>query len=282
MIKYNNILLPIKQAIDDYSSNRDNTLEYIGITTDFRGNIDTKVYRKKSLNDITSFELPKCIQDFIKKTENENPNMYFFDFSLRTIYGGDNIYSVSFLVKSNNLIDITPDEETYRIMKTFDKKRNPCIQKGYLVNRYGDVLERKIYYTLNSDNKTYTSNKRFELLVDKREQIIDYMLQLFGCQDRVFSENLFDCSINLGYRIFMTGINISESYRCPKLYFVYDCPKDLHIQYERSLLLIEKIGGDESALKIIKDCKTYKLLLKGFACEYKEQPIWRFYFSVPY
>ncbi len=272
----------ITDSVKRYSSDGDKSLEYIGITTDFDEYTDLKVYRKKPLNEILASELPECIQSFISKTETENPGLRFFDFSSRGVRKEERLFSVSFLFNPVSLGHTCIDDEARIIMRTFEKRRNPTIQKGFLIDNSANVLEEKIYYTLNSDQKTYTFEKRHNFMMDKRKQVIGYMVHTLNNADSIFTEELFDLSLQLGYRLFMTGYNISGTSRFGKLYFVYDSKKNRDTQLNNSLELFKKIGGGEFASELIGYCNALKLLLKGFACENRDKPLWRLYFSVPY
>lgn len=282
MTEYEKTSRLIAQAVEKYSSNGDKSLEYIGITTDFNEKTDLKVYRLKSSNGILLSDIPECVVQFSKKIESENPDLRFFDFSLRTTQKSIEIYSVSFLVTSKSEdADIYIPEEARKVMSVFDKKKNPCIQKGYLIDNSGNIIEEKIYYTLNSDEKLYTWKRRFEYLTEKKHQIIEYMKEISGVAEKEFAERLFELSCIYGYRLFMMGINKSESYCNNKLYFVYDQDKDNNKQLKESLSLVKELCGDCYISKIIEFCNTLGLLLKGFACGVDNcNLVWRFYFAL--
>ena len=60
----------------------------------------------------------------------------------------------------------------------------------------------EFYYVYHgSSKKTYTFEKRHNFMMDKRKQVIGYMVHTLNNADSIFTEELFDLSLQLARRI---------------------------------------------------------------------------------
>lgn len=280
MIQFEKLVSNMFDAIEKYSSEGDNSLEYIGISVENNLIENFRIYRRIPHGKKTLENIPECVDDFITEIKKENPCLSFCDYSYRGYLDKHYVYSISFEINTkNSLVESEMSDTKKRISETFCKRKDPCIQIGYLVDESKNILEKKIYYSLNDDGMVYTREKRIARLVKLRDKILDFMMDTYESSDKTFSEKLFDCSYNYGYRLFMMGSNFSNEYKHNKLYFMYDHDKDLKVQLEKSLLFAESLICSDIVKKLILKCSKCKLLLKGYACEIRDKkPMWRLYF----
>ncbi len=277
MINAEELISNINRDIIRYSVCGDNSLEYIGITVEDNIFTDYKLYRINKNNNSELTEIPECVREFYRSIEKKYSYLTFFDYSFRSKREEKNIYSVSFEVyKPDEFIN---SEEREIIKKVFCKKRDPYIQKGFIIDDVQTIIEEKFYYTLNDDNRQYTWKKRFESLISKREDVIKYIKYTLGCFENEFSKRLFDQSCDNGYRLFMMGSNVSEKYKSNKMYFIYDYKREYYEHMKKSIIIIEQLMNFNMLKEIINYLFDKRFLLKGYACELKNNnPVWRLYF----
>ncbi len=282
---YDTILNMIQTALKRYSFDGDRTLEYIGITVEKNSPIVCKIYRaNKNHFSIENTNLPSVIKEFHKRKISQYTSLRFLDCSVRKNSLDEMNYSLSYNVCGNDevkkefLSSFHFGDISRTIQSVFSIDGNPFFQIAYLLDEYGNELEKKFYYTLNVlSGKFVKANEKKQYIIDNYKRIESFCSNLFLEENRPVICNILQQSLTRGYRPFLLGFNVKENYIENKLYFIND-EFSWDNLVSSATLFLKSVNLYEKILSIIQFCYKKNLFIKGYAVSfYQNQIRWRFY-----
>lgn len=264
----------------------ENPLECIGITAGVE--LSCKVYYIK--NDRRSQKnavLPESIQIFADNFCDMNVGAKLFDYSERAVSDCELQYSVGFLMprecETETYLSALPRGNSHtsyykdlslEIRDIFRTAESNIIQIGFLLDKNGNILETKIYFSLNSTFRAPSA--RLNHFRENQSRLSAFFEKhSIGYADSLMPA--LNTCLDTGYHPFLLGINEAESNSERKVYFVVS-GQSSHCE-ENAVQLYHALGLHRQMEEINRFMYGNDLYLRGMALSYPDNdPVWRFYF----